>query len=329
MQTNENNSKKSGNFFVDTFIPTKTDSKEVKTRKLITDIVTLVIIAILVVGCIFLFTKGGSEEPSSSIQQSSEVSSDESSEEEEPPQLEVNLDPETGVWTEFSEEYKENSDLIGRISIEGTKLTEPVVKAADNAYYLNRSFAKEYEPYGVPFADFRAVVAPDFQSDNITIYGHSGKNDTLFAPVKQYNDIEFYKEHPTVIFDTIFGAGEYKVIGRFIEYVDLSNKDMFNYHDYVNFEDEAKFNEFVDNVKKRSYFDAPVDVEFGDKFITLSTCNVEIVDSNTTPYRDVLVARKVRPGEDITVDVSKATINKDMIMPSGWVKKFGKNNPYA
>lgn len=176
--------------------------------------------------------------------------------------------------------------------------------------------------------DYRTSLTPTSQSDNITMYGHAAKDGSFFAPVKEYKNINFYKEHPTITFNTIYGKGEYKVIARFTEDVRVENPKIFNYHDYYDLGSEKLFNHFVENVLKRSYFDAPVDIKPGDKFITLSTCNIEVVNSLSTPYRDVLVARKVRVGEDPKVDVAKVKENTDMIMPDGWIKKFGKKNPY-
>lgn len=236
---------------------------------------------------------------------------------------------ENGIKLSFKELYEKNPDVRGWISIPGTKLDLAVTQSNDNAYYLDHSFEKKKFAYGVPFMDYRNILTPTEQSDNITIYAHAAKDGTYFAAVKDYKDINFYKEHPTITFNTIYGKGEYKVIARFVEDVRVDNPKIFNYHDYYDLSDPSTFDNFVENALKRSYFDAPVDIQPGDKFITLSTCNTEIVNSLTTPYRDVLVARKVRVGEDPSVDVSKVKENTDMIMPDGWIKKFGKQNPYS
>lgn len=337
MQSNNNKSKtKKGfvQFFKDTFIPSKTDTKPQRTSKIIACITTVLIIAILITA--FLIIRKYAVErietdKNKDLINSSNISSQVKDEETTTLPVDdqkVELDLETGVSKRYVDLFKKNNDFIGWIKIEGTKLDQPVVRGEDNSFYLNKTLEKKHNAFGVPFADYRSMVGLGVQSDNITIYGHAAKDGTFFAPVKEYNDIEFYKKHPTITFNTIFGDGEYKIVSRFIEYVDPDNRKMFNYHDYVTFTDEQVYNKFVKSYQERSYFVAPVDVEFGDKFITLSTCNTEIVNSNKTPYRDVLIARKVRPGESKDVDVSKVTINKNQIMPDGWVKKFGKKNPH-
>ena len=71
-----------------------------------------------------------------------------------------------------------------------------------------------------------------------------------------------------------------------------------------------------------------MDVKYGDQLLALSTCDTEVENSNSTPFRMALIARKVRPGESEEVDVSKASINKNVEMPKEWVKKYKKQTPF-
>ncbi len=237
------------------------------------------------------------------------------------------IDPKTGVVKDFNKLYEINKDVVGWISIPDTLLDLPVVKSTDNAFYLNKTLEKNNNPFGTPFADYKATISKDMQSTNVTIYGHAAKDGSYFGPVKQYKKIDYYKEHPTLTFNTIYGNGEYKIIGLFMENVSQDNLNMFNYHDMVDL-DEAGFNSYIENVMARNYFTTSVDVKFGDQLVTLSTCDTEVDGSTKTPYRLALVARKVRPGESEKVDVSKAANNVNQIMPDGWVKEKGKKNPF-
>ena len=182
----------------------------------------------------------------------------------------------------------------------------------------------------MPFADYRATFSPVIQSNNITVYGHSGKDGSYFAPVKEYKNFDFYKEHPVITFDTIYGQGQYKVIGLMMLNTDInmdSNPELFNFHDYVDM-DPAQFEYYIKTVSERSYFHTGVDVKYGDQLLALSTCDTEVENSNSTPFRMALIARKVRPGESEEVDVSKASINKNVEMPKEWVKKYKKQTPF-
>ena len=82
------------------------------------------------------------------------------------------------------------------------------------------------------------------------------------------------------------------------------------------------FLDYVSQIRKRSLLDIPVDVNENDKLITLSTCSYEFQD-----FRTVVVARRVRNGEDEAVDTSLAAEAKNPLMPECWYKKHGGSPP--
>lgn len=225
--------------------------------------------------------------------------------------------PETGeIQPAFTDIRKTNKDVVGQIYLAGTKLNYWVTQTTNNTYYLNHNINKASNGYGTPFVDFRAKITPSYQSTNITIYGHSDDaNDTYLSAIKKYKDLAFYQAHPTITFNTIYGNGTYKVIGLFLENVDQSNS--FGYHNFVEANDSFNTGkglaQYVQQVKGRSFLSIPVDVQDGDKLITLSTC----LSTSSKHSRYVLVARKVRPGESASVDVSAAKVNTNMIPASG------------
>lgn len=227
------------------------------------------------------------------------------------------VDPVTGVIPDFNELVSTNEDTIGHIRIPDTQLNTPVVQTTDNIYYLDHNFYGK-SALGVPFLDYRATVSQERMSNNLTIYGHAAANGTYFAAVKNYKSLDYYKQHPLVYFDSIYGKGVYKIFGAFVAKVKTDSNaandpEYFNYHDYVDM-DEAQFNEYLAEIAKRTYFDTDVDVVYGDQIITLSTC---YSGETGTPFRMVLVARKVRGGESTAVNVDAATVNADMILPTG------------
>ncbi|WMJ22125.1 class B sortase [Paludicola sp. MB14-C6] len=235
------------------------------------------------------------------------------------------IDKKTGVVKDFNKLYEINKDTIGWLSIPETRLDLPVAKASDNTYYLNHTITKKSYSLGIPFADSKATFTKDKQSNNITIYSHAAKDGSYFAVLKNYKDVAFYKSHPNITFNTIYGTGNYKIIGLFMEDVSDNNKAMFNYHDYTDM-NEAQFNDYVANVMKRNYFKTSVDTKFGDQLITLSTCDYEV---NNTDFRIALVARKVRAGESAKVDTGSAVKNANQMMPARWYEKKDIKNPFA
>ena len=64
--------------------------------------------------------------------------------------------------------------------------------------------------------------------------------------------------------------------------------DSFKYYHFVNAETPEDFSAFIEKCKELSFYDTGVSAEYGDKLITLSTC--EYSRSNG---RLVVVAKKI------------------------------------
>jgi sortase B len=97
--------------------------------------------------------------------------------------------------------YKQNSDIVGCVRIDGTQIDYPVMYTGDN-FYLSHGFDKKESKSGVPFIDKRCSVGP--MGTNTIIYGQHMKNGTMFAGLEGYKDEDFYKAHPVIRFDTLY-----------------------------------------------------------------------------------------------------------------------------
>lgn len=178
--------------------------------------------------------------------------------------------------------FDQNSDFVGWISIDDTNINYPVMWTPNNPnYYLKHSFEKEYSDYGVPYIDEDCVMG---ENNNYVIYGHHMKNETMFHDLCNYASKDFYDEHPTIKFDTLFGFGEYQIVAVFRF---DTNNDTFRYNQFTDM-DEEHFKNFMNSVHLRQLYDTGVDAEYGDHLITLSTC-----EYTYTNGRFVVVAKKV------------------------------------
>lgn len=231
----------------------------------------------------------------------------------------VTVDLPEGYQSKFADAYRQNPNVAGQIVLSGTNLNYYVAwHSTDNNYYINHTLDNQYNVWGNPWLDFRCWVNDtDKQADgimrwdNIVIYAHSDDTRQLqFAPIKHYQELDFYKNHPTIDFNTVYADETYKVVGFFGENVDQPNS--FVYWNSLAFPSQADYDAFISEVRDRSFFDAPVDCQYGDEFLTLSTC----VSTTTQHSRYVLVARKVRPGESASVDTSQAVVNADQKPPT-------------
>lgn len=207
--------------------------------------------------------------------------------------------------------YKDISeDVVGFIELEGCDIYQPVVQGEDNEYYLKHTYYGEANKGGAIFADYRCRIEDDYMSPNIVLYGHNQEDGTMFGNLKDYKqNLEFYAANPTITFRTEAGAGTYLIYGFFVTNA-LSNQDsngeVFHYHDYIEvMNNENTFNWYLGEVQKRNQIISPVDVEFGDQLLCLSTCSNEFSNS-----RFVVFARKLREGESVSdYDFSETYFN--------------------
>ena len=217
-----------------------------------------------------------------------------------------------------------NPDTVGWVQIDNTNVAMPVVqrKGADgNSYYLNTAFDGSRNKAGTVFLDMRAELTAKNRSDNLILYGHNQKDKTMFGDLAYYKkDLDYYKSHPVIKFSSNYRNDVYKIFAYFVTPVlpeQTSDGVIFDYHNYIELDDEERYNDFIENIMARSQIITPVDVKHGDKFLTLSTCSNEF-----EPSRFVVVARCVRKGEDESVDVSAAYLNPNAKTPE-WDVIYG------
>lgn len=211
--------------------------------------------------------------------------------ETEPEQVLITVrDPETGetmqVLPEYAQLYTMNPDLVGWISIDGTKINYPVVQSSlDNPnYYLERNFEGKYSVHGCIYANEAADVFKP--SDNVTLYGHRMSDHSMFAQLGLYIDKSFWEDHQYVRFDTLQERHLYQVISVFATSASIG--EGFAYHKFVDASDEAEFNAYMRQCMALSYYDTGIIAKYGDKLITLSTC-----EYTNTNGRLVVVAKRI------------------------------------
>lgn len=188
------------------------------------------------------------------------------------------------VLAHYKELYLQNEHLVGWLSIAGTTINYPVMQTKDNPnYYLKHSFSKEYSDLGTPYVQENCDLD---SSDNLVIYGHHIKGGKMFGALEDYKSKSFYEEHKTIQFDTLTQQGEYEIIAVF-KTVAYSSEG-FRYYDFVDAENEEAFNAYIEKCKELALYDTGVTAEYGDRLITLSTCEYSAQNG-----RLVVVAKKV------------------------------------
>lgn len=90
-------------------------------------------------------------------------------------------EPEPAHKRDLAPLFAQNSDCVGWLCIPDTVVDYPVMHTPENPQkYLRRNFYGEYSQSGTPFLDSRCGM----DSDNLIIYGHNMRNDTMFGSLQ-------------------------------------------------------------------------------------------------------------------------------------------------
>lgn len=180
---------------------------------------------------------------------------------------------------------KINTDVIGWVKIHGTNINYPIMQ--NENYYLHRNIYKKYSSHGTPYL---AEYCNLRTSNNLIIYGHHMNDNSMFAELVNYKNYNYYKKHKYIYFYTLIDGqtikNTYEIVTAFktIAYSDNG----FKYYNYTNFYNEQEFNFFIENCRNLEFYNIDVNLQYGDKLITLSTC--EYSQKNG---RMVIVAKKI------------------------------------
>ena len=213
-----------------------------------------------------------------------------------------------------------NADSIGFITIEGTPIQNPVVKAQDNNKYLNLNFYGEESRAGTVFLDWRCNfdVVENHKlllqnADNLVVYGHNMGDESMFGCLKYYQrDYNYYIQHPVIEFNSNYEMYKYKIFGVILVDAFDESDTKFDCWNKLYFSDENDFYDFVNEIKRRTIVSNDVDVKYGDSLLTLSTCNTTLGDNG----RLLIIGRLVRDGEDPLAGTQNATPNQNVKYPN-------------
>lgn len=197
------------------------------------------------------------------------------------------MNPDTGkvavMLPEFEELYQINSDIVGWISIDGTRINYPVVQRKDiNDYYLYRDFYGKQVARGCLYVEEDCdVFAP---SDNVIIYGHMMQDGSMFADLSKYTSKKYWQDHQFIQFDTLRSRHSYQIVCVFK--TTATAGEGFAYHKFIYAQDDAEWEAFWQSCREHAFYDTGLDLYPGDQIITLSTCEYTLTNG-----RLVIVAK--------------------------------------
>lgn len=177
-----------------------------------------------------------------------------------------------------------NPDCIAWITIPGTVIDYPVMyRPSSKDYYLHRNFRKQHSNAGSLY--IAEICRPD-SSDNTIIYGHHMSSGKMFASLVKYKSEAFYKKHAYIDLDTLHGKERYQIMYAFVSPV-YTGQD-FTFYGFANAANADEFNRFLAECSKRSFYNTGVTAAYGDRLLTLSTCEYSVKNG-----RMVVVAKRI------------------------------------
>ena len=210
---------------------------------------------------------------------------------EEDISIEEDISKVQAVPNPYAESFLTNEDMAGWLVVPGTVIDYPIMwTPGDENYYLYRDFNKKDNNNGCLILDTDSSLNP--LTTNLIIHGHNMKSGAMFGNLTDYESKEYYQEHKQIILYTEECQRNYEVIAVFRSQVYKKSDDVFKFYKFFEATTEEEFNDFYENIMELSLYDTGVSAEFGDNFITLSTCVYHVTNG-----RFVVVAKEVEPGD--------------------------------
>lgn len=175
-----------------------------------------------------------------------------------------------------------NSDVVGWIQIDGTKVNYPIMQNNnDSNYYLYRNIYNGYSSIGSIFAPSICNLKT---ADNIILYGHHIKDGSMFGSLTKYKNYNYYKEHKYIkLMTDECSFSEYEIMA-----VIVTNVNDFKYYGFTKAENSNQYNDYIKQCQNISIFKTGVQANYRDKLVTLVTC--EYSQNNG---RMIIVAKKI------------------------------------
>lgn len=206
-------------------------------------------------------------------------------------QVHINYTPEEEkkelvVLEKYKKLFSQNKSLIGWIKIDDTNIDYPVMQTVNNEYYLTHNYNQQYDKNGSIFLDKDCDITNP--GTNMIIYGHHMSSGKMFGKLDLYSSKDYYEKHPIIQFDTIYEEGRYQIMYVFRSRIYNEDEIVFKYYQFFEASTPEEFDSHMNEMANLALYNTGVTATYGDKLITLSTC-----DRSEQDGRFVVVAKKI------------------------------------
>lgn len=217
----------------------------------------------------------------------SELVSEESTEATEAPtepSTEAPAEPYISPYAAFFDQYP---DLVAWLHIPDTIISYPVMwTPGDETYYLYKNYDGTDNQNGSLLLDTDSCLDP--LTTNLIIHGHDMKSGAMFGNLTDYANKTYCEQHKEMLLFTNDCERKYEVIATFYSQVFRKKDTVFKFYQFFQADTQEEFDYFYNNIMDLALFDTGVTAEFGDRFITLSTCSSHVENG-----RFVVVAKEI------------------------------------
>ncbi len=179
--------------------------------------------------------------------------------------------------------YYNNSDIVGKLVIEGTNISEPILKGYDNNYYLNHNPYGEYQAEGSVYEDYRT----NFGERKALIFGHSSPGwDVPFNELENYYDRAFYDSHKYIKVITEDKTYQYEIFSVYVETSDFTYMNLMI--------DDETYQSHLKRYQDMSFYKTDITVSENDHILILQTCSNKAEYASYKKKYLLVIAKEIR-----------------------------------
>lgn len=181
----------------------------------------------------------------------------------------------------FEELRAMNPDVMGWLTIYGTSIDYPIVKAQkDNFEYLSKDVEKNWTTCGALYVDVNNQW--NFQDFNTIIHGHHMAEHKMFGDLDLFTEAAYFNEHQ---YANLYYDGQ----NHGVELFAILTIDAYNpiVHSTSLTTDEAK-QEFLNRIQQDKLLSRNLDITMDDHLVTMTTCNLTETNGRYTLVGKIL-----------------------------------------
>lgn len=215
----------------------------------------------------------------------------------------------------FAQAWKKNKDFKGYLTLEGTALATTVVQSTDNITYSQCDF--EGNLGKTAFLDYRADLKNP--GGQLLIYLPNAADHEMYGELTNYKNLEFYKQHPLITFNSVYANAKYKVFSVVLL---PAGSEEVPYQSVMESSGKAQMGALIQSARDHSILEIPVDVQDTDELLTIVSEDLTLRDENGRNATVAVFARKVRSNESEKVETGKSVIKPNKYLSEDWYNKI-------